>query len=39
MVYFNLKTKEVFSVEFVEDRSENEIQGRLDEETNGEWRF
>ncbi len=39
MVYFNPKTKKVFSVEFVEDRSENEIQRRLDEETNGEWRF
>lgn len=40
MVYFNPRTKKVFSVEFVEDHSEDQLQSCLSEETNGaEWRF
>lgn len=40
MVYFNRKTKKVFSVEFVEDHSEKELERCLNEDTNGaEWHF
>lgn len=40
MVYFNPRTKKIFSVEFVEDHSEDQLQSCLSEETNGaEWRF
>ncbi len=40
MVYFNPSTKKVFSVEFVEDHSEDQLQSCLSEQTNGaEWRF
>ncbi len=40
MVYFNPRTKKVFSVEFVEDHSEDQLQSCLSEQTNGaEWRF
>ena len=40
MVYFNRRTKKVFSVEFVEDHSENELQRCINEPSNGaEWRF
>ncbi|MFH0810168.1 MAG: hypothetical protein V2A77_06830 [Pseudomonadota bacterium] len=40
MVYFNRHTKKVFSVEFVEDHSEKELQRLLGEETEGAlWHF
>jgi len=40
MIYFNRETKKVFSVEFVEDHSEKELQGFICEETAEEkWRF
>ncbi len=40
MVYFNRATKKVFSIEFVEDHNETELQKRISEETNGaDWRF
>jgi hypothetical protein len=39
MVYVNRAAKKAFSVEFIEDHTENEIQRRLHEETNGQWRF
>jgi hypothetical protein len=40
MVYFNPKTRKAFSVEFVEDHSESEIQKCIREKTGGaEWRF
>ena len=35
MVYFNRGAKKAFSVEFVEDHSENELQSYIREETNG----
>ena len=40
MVYFNREAKKVFSVEFVEDRGEDELATRIREggEPNG-WRF
>lgn len=38
--YFNRQAKKVFSVEFVEDNSEEEIKKRISEPTqSGEWRF
>jgi hypothetical protein len=40
MLYFNRKRKKVFSVEFVEDHSENELESCINEESNGAgWRF
>ncbi len=40
LIYFNPKTRKVFSVEFVEDNSETVIQKCIHENTgNGEWRF
>lgn len=39
MVYVNREARKVFSVEFIEDHQEDEIQRRLRQETNGEWRF
>ena len=40
MIYFNRKTKKAFSVEFVEDHSEEELQESLGEETEGgHWHF
>jgi hypothetical protein len=40
MVYFNRRTKKVFSVEFVQDHSEDEIQKCINERPSGpEWRF
>jgi hypothetical protein len=40
-LYLNRKTKKAFSVRFVEDRSEEEIQSCIREDTNGdkEWHF
>ena len=39
-VYFNRITKKVFSVEFVEDHSEEELQRYFSENKDGaEWRF
>jgi len=39
-IYFNRKTKKVFSVEFIEDHNENELQSRLNEKIDGdEWYF
>ena len=38
--YVNRKAKKVFSIEFVEDNPEEEIQRRISEPTPaGEWRF
>jgi hypothetical protein len=40
MIYFNPMTRKVFSVEFVEDHSESELQRLICENTGGgEWRF
>jgi len=40
MVYLNKSARKVFSVEFVQDHSENELQSCISEESNGaEWRF
>jgi hypothetical protein len=40
MVYFNRATKKVFSVEFVDDHDETDLQRYINEETNGaDWRF
>jgi hypothetical protein len=39
-VYFNRRTKKIFSLEFIEDHNENEIQRCLSENKEGEeWRF
>jgi len=38
-VYVNRGAKKAFSVEFIQDHKEDELQRRLHEETNGEWRF
>ena len=38
--YVNRKAKKVFSIEFVEDNPEEEIQRRISEPTQaGQWRF
>ncbi len=40
MVYFNRKTKKVFSIEFIEDHNIDELQRLLNEQAAGEeWRF
>jgi len=40
MIYFNRGTKKVFSVEFVEDHSEDELQRLISEKPKGEgWCF
>jgi hypothetical protein len=40
MVYFNRAKKIVFSIEFVEDNDETELQKRIAEQSNGvDWRF
>jgi hypothetical protein len=39
MVYVNSAKKKVFSIEFIEDHSKDEIRSRLDEHTDGEWSF
>jgi len=40
MIYFNRKSKKAFSVEFVEDHSEEELQRSISEEAKGEhWHF
>jgi len=40
MVYFNRKAKKVFSIEFIEDHREDELQKFLSEATEGkEWHF
>jgi hypothetical protein len=40
MVYFNPTAKKVFSVEFVEDHTDSDLQKCIREETNGaDWRF
>jgi len=38
-VYMNRKTKKAFSVEFVQDHSEDQIRKYIREHTDGEWRF
>ena len=39
-IYINRRTKKVFSVEFVEDPSEEELQRCINEDTPaGNWRF
>ena len=39
-IYFNRKAKKVFSVEFVMDHSEDDLQRSLSEKTEGEeWHF
>jgi hypothetical protein len=39
-VYINRETKKAFSVEFVEDHSEDQVRKYIREHTNGmEWRF
>jgi hypothetical protein len=39
-MYINRKTKKAFSVEFVQDRSEDQIRKYIRERTDGlEWRF
>lgn len=39
--YINRKARKVFSLEFVQDHSETELQARIDEPwpATGEWRF
>src|SRR5438132_12012770 len=40
MIYFNQKTRKVFSVEFVEDHNESELRKCIDEKTGGGvWHF
>jgi hypothetical protein len=40
MMYVNRRTKKVFSVQFVEDSSEDQLQKCIDEDSGGaEWRF
>ena len=40
MVYVNRTTKKVFSYEYVEDHSEDELRRCINEPSNGaEWRF
>ena len=40
MVYFNRGTRKVFSIEFVEDHDEHQLQRYLSEKTGGaEWHF
>ncbi len=38
-LYLNRKLKKAFSVEFVEDRSEEEIEKAIQEPAVGQWRF
>jgi len=39
-VYVNRKAKKVFSLEFVEDNSEDDLRTRIDEDPGGQaWRF
>jgi hypothetical protein len=39
-IYFNRKTKKVFSIQFVEDHDEEEIEERIRRETDGTgWQF
>lgn len=39
-VYFNRRTKKVFSVEFIEDHSDEELKRYFSESKDGEeWRF
>ena len=39
-VYVNLKARKAFSVEFIDDNREDELQKCIDEKTEGaEWRF
>jgi ABC-type transporter lipoprotein component MlaA len=39
-IYFNRRAKKAFSVEFIEDSPEEELEQRIREETPGtEWRF
>jgi hypothetical protein len=40
MLYFNRQTKKAFSVEFVDDNDESELERRIREDGNGNgWRF
>jgi hypothetical protein len=40
MIYFNRQDRKAFSLEFVEDHTESEIQRLISEATGGaEWRF
>ena len=38
-LYVNRKQKKAFSVEFVEDSSEEEIKEAIQEPADGQWRF
>ena len=39
-IYVNRKTKKIFSVEFVQDHNERELEQCVQENTNGKkWRF
>jgi hypothetical protein len=38
-LYLNRKLKKAFSVEFIEDRSEEEIEKAIQEPAVGHWRF
>lgn len=39
-IYFNRNTKKVFSMDFIEDHGEEEIEQRIRRETDGtEWQF
>jgi hypothetical protein len=38
-LYFNREAKKAFSVEFVEDHSEEEMKRRLDQMPGADWQF
>ena len=38
-MYINRKAKKAFSVEFVQDHSEDQIRKHIREHTDGQWRF
>jgi hypothetical protein len=38
-VYFNRQAKKAFSVEFIEDKPEEELRRRIEEKAAREWQF
>jgi hypothetical protein len=38
-VYVNRKDKKAFSIEFVEDNTDEEIKARMNQTNNGRWQF
>ena len=38
-VYVNRKAKKAFSIEFVEDNTDEEIKARMNQTNNGRWQF